>query len=78
MMKVYTGIYPMQSWRPIKYDVPGTYTMLIMHDHAPEVVTYQFCLRDQDPHDAFEDIPLEELTTVQLYTWMKETFSVPS
>ncbi len=46
-----------------------------MHDQAPEVVTYQFCLRDQDPFDEFEDMPLDELTTARLYTWMKERFS---
>jgi hypothetical protein len=39
------------------------------------VVTYQFCLRDQDPFDEFEDMPLDELTTARLYTWMKERFS---
>lgn len=53
----------------------GKRILLIMHDQAPDVVTYQFCLRDQDPFDDFEHIPLAELTTDQLYTWMKNRFS---
>lgn len=53
----------------------GKRILLIMHDQQPEVVTYQFCLRDQDPFEEFENIPLAELTVEQLYAWMQERFS---
>ena len=53
----------------------GKRILLVLHDAQPDMVDYQFCLRDEDPTDEFERIPLADLTTARLYTWMKKTFS---
>lgn len=53
----------------------GKRILLIFHDDQPEVVNYQFCLRDEDPADDFESIPLKKVTTKQLYEWMELNFS---
>lgn len=53
----------------------GKRILLVLHDAQPEVAQYQFCLRDEDPADEFETIPLQNLTVQQLYNWMKHNFS---
>lgn len=53
----------------------GKRILLIFHDDQPEVVNYQFCLRDEDPADDFESIPLKNVTSKQLYEWMELNFS---
>jgi len=54
----------------------GKRIILIFHDEQPDWVSYQFCLKDKDPYEAFESIPYKEVTTKQLYNWMKETFLI--
>lgn len=54
----------------------GKRILLIFHDEQPELVSYQFCFKDNDPYDEFEYIPHSDLTTQQLYNWMKERFLV--
>lgn len=49
--------------------------LLILHDRQPELVSYQFCQRNQDPDDAFANIALAGLTTDRLYAWIKEAFA---
>ena len=53
----------------------GKRILLVCHDEQPETVNYQFCLRDEDPADEFECIPLKSVTTKQLYEWMAANFS---
>lgn len=53
----------------------GKRILVMVHDSQPEVVNYQFCLRDEDPLDEFESIAIGKLTAQTLYDWMKETFS---
>ncbi len=53
----------------------GKRIILIFHDLQPELVSYQFCRKDSDPHDEFETIALDQLSEQQLYDWMKITFS---
>jgi len=53
----------------------GKRILLVCHDAQPDVVNLQFCLREEDPSDEFEIIPLENVTTQQLYDWMAARFS---
>jgi len=53
----------------------GKRILLVCHDEQPEVINYQFCLRNEDPADEFECIPLNNVTTKQLYDWMAANFS---
>jgi len=53
----------------------GKRILIACHDDQPEIANYQFCLRDEDPSDDFENIAVESLTAQKLYDWMKETFS---
>ncbi len=48
--------------------------ILVLHDHHPEVVSYQFSFKDVDPDDAFEQITLKELTADTLYGWIRDYF----
>jgi len=54
----------------------GERILLIFHDEQPELVSYQFCLKDSDPYDEFKTISHSALTTQQLYDWMKERFLI--
>ena len=53
----------------------GRRILIVVHDALPETADYQFCLRDEEPHDEFERIALDRLTAEQLYTWMRDTFN---
>jgi len=53
----------------------GKRILLIFHDEQPDVVSYQFCLKDNDPLDEFESIDLGQVTVQQLYDWMALNFS---
>ena len=53
----------------------GKRIILVLHDQQPDIVNYQFCFKDKDPDDEFEQIPFNELTTQQLYEWIKNYFS---
>jgi hypothetical protein len=52
----------------------GKRIILILHDHYPDVVNYQFSFKNQDPDDEFEQIAFKELTADKLYEWMKSYF----
>jgi len=52
----------------------GKRILLVCQDEEPDEVNLQFCLRDEDPADDFEIIPIENVTTKQLYDWMRVTF----
>ena len=53
----------------------GKRIILILHDHHPDIVRYQFSFRDKDPEKEFEQINFNELTTTQMYNWIKNYFS---
>lgn len=48
----------------------GKRLLLILHDHEPDVVRYQFGYRDQDPGPTFEIKPLAEVTEQALIDWI--------
>lgn len=52
----------------------GKRILLILHDHHPDIIRYQFTFKDKDPDDEFEEIPSNELTADQLYDWIKGYF----
>jgi hypothetical protein len=56
----------------------GKRILLIFHDEQADVVSYQFCFKDKDPHDEFESIDLKQVTSQQLYDWMVFNFSKPN
>ena len=49
--------------------------ILILHDHHPDIVSYQFSYKDKDPEEKFEQISLAEFTADRLYDWIREYFS---
>jgi len=49
--------------------------ILILHDQQPDVVSYQFSLRDKDPGDVFEQIQFSEVTAQTLYGWIRRYFT---
>lgn len=53
----------------------GKRIVLILHDHMPNVVSYQLSLIDEEVGDEFKRIPLSELTADVLYRWVSEYFS---
>ncbi|WP_250657537.1 hypothetical protein [Alkalimarinus coralli] len=55
----------------------GKRIILVLHDQTPDVISYQFSYKDQDPADTFERIKFAELTSATLYDWMKSYFLPP-
>lgn len=53
----------------------GKRIIIILHDHQPTMVNYQFSFKEQDPKDEFLEIHVIELTAQRLYEWMKNYFS---
>lgn len=53
----------------------GRRIILILHDEKPDIVSYQFTLREKDPSDDFEVIAFGELTTQTIYDWIASYFS---
>ena len=49
--------------------------IIILHDHQPDLIHYQFSFTEQDPGDKFESMPFADVTDEVLYTWMKDYFS---
>jgi hypothetical protein len=49
--------------------------IIILHDESPEILRYQFAMRDADPSDNFEELEFEKLTVQVLYDWMASYFS---
>lgn len=52
----------------------GKRIILILHDHHPETIRYQFSFKDEDPDDQFEQIQVDELTEDILYNWIHSYF----
>lgn len=48
---------------------------IILQDAAPDVVSYQFGMRDVDPAGAYQEIALSALTVEQLYEWISDYFN---
>lgn len=48
--------------------------ILILHDHYPDLVRYQFTFKESDPGDDFEQVEFEELNADTLYDWIKSYF----
>jgi len=55
----------------------GKRILLVCHDAQPDIINLQFCLRNEDPSDDFDNIPIKDVTTKQLYDWMVLNFSKP-
>ncbi|MCK4744021.1 MAG: hypothetical protein KAT25_09395 [Sulfuriflexus sp.] len=53
----------------------GKRIIIILHDQQPDIINYQFCFKDKDPKDEFENIAFDNLTTQILYDWIKDYFS---
>lgn len=53
----------------------GKRIILILHDHQPDIINYQFSFKDKDPHEKFEQIQFNEVTANKLYDWIKDYFS---
>ncbi len=54
----------------------GKRIIIILHDHQPEIIQYQFSFKSQDPADEFETLQFTDLTAQIMYKWMKDYFSV--
>ena len=52
----------------------GKRIILIVHDHYPEIVNYQFSFKATDPGEEFEQIEFNDLTADKLYDWIKSYF----
>ena len=52
----------------------GKRIIMILHDHHPDIVQYQFSFKDKDPDEKFEQIQFTELTVTKLYDWTKGYF----
>lgn len=53
----------------------GRRIILILHDEQPDIIRFQFSLKDKDPDDHFEIIQMGELTVDKLYDWIKRYFT---
>ena len=54
----------------------GKRIIIVLHDHQPEIIQYQFSFKAQDPGDIFETLKFKDLTTQVMYEWMRDYFSV--
>ena len=52
----------------------GKRIILILHDHQPDIISYQFSFKDKDPDETFEQIQFKKLTANRLYSWIKTYF----
>jgi len=48
--------------------------VIVLHDQQQDIINYQFCFRNKDPEDKYEQIQFTELTTQKLFDWMKDYF----
>lgn len=48
--------------------------LIILHDHYPDVVRYQFTFRDVDPAEGFDQVRSDELTADKIYRWITDYF----
>jgi len=49
--------------------------ILILHDHEPEMLSYQFAEIDDHRDSDFRQIPLKEMTQQKLYDWVAGYFN---
>jgi len=52
----------------------GKRIILILHDQQPDMLSYQFSYKNQDPAEIFEHIPFNDLTEHLLYGWIQGYF----
>lgn len=52
----------------------GKRIIIILHDHQPEIVNYQFSFKDKDPAAELEQVSFAALKATTLYEWMKRYF----
>ena len=53
----------------------GKRIIIILHDQQPGIVNYQFCFKDKEPSDEFEQFPFDKVSSQLLYDWIKDYFS---
>ena len=53
----------------------GKRIILVLHDKQPDVVSYQFSFKDEEPSGEFEHIEVSKLTFQKMYDWIKNYFS---
>lgn len=53
----------------------GKRIIIVLHDHQPDVIQYQFSFKKDDPGDQFEQLKADELTDQIIYDWIKNYFS---
>ncbi len=53
----------------------GKRIIFIVHDEQPGNVAYQFGYKDKDPVADFTNVPFDEVTTDEIYQWIKEYLS---
>jgi hypothetical protein len=49
--------------------------ILVLHDQAPDLISYQLTYKDKDPEKAFMRIPFSEMTADKLYELIKQYFA---
>jgi len=54
--------------------VTGKRIALILHDDNPTEIAYQFGYKEKDADDPFKKIALQDVTSTQIYSWIKEYF----
>ena len=55
----------------------GKRIILILNDNEPETITFQYTFIDKDPDKKFQQIKFTELTSEELYQWIKGYFLEP-
>ena len=54
----------------------GKRIIIILHDHQPEILQYQFSYKALDPGEKFETLQFSKLTAQIMYDWIKDYFSI--
>lgn len=49
--------------------------ILVLHDKQPEIVSYQFSFKNEEPSNEFKQMEFRELTFEKVYDWIKNYFS---
>ena len=52
----------------------GRRIMLVLHDQVPGMLLYQFITIAEEAGDEFRQMPLSDVETDTLYSWMEEYF----
>ena len=52
--------------------------ILVLHDHYPDIVRYQFTVMDSDPREEFDYVQTDELTSDKIYHWIAGYFQAGS